>query len=200
MDSRCYLITDEATGLSAVVDCGGFTEEVADMFTRQGVGRLEYILLTHGHFDHILGVPALKREYGGQVVIHEDDAVMPEDLVLSLSAAFRLKEAEVFTPDRTVRDGDRIELGESVIEVMHTPGHTKGSVCYIADGVIFSGDTLFHLSIGRTDFPGGSMQDMLESVTRLAQLPGDFTIYPGHGESTTLEEERQNNGYMRNRI
>ena len=191
--NNCYLLTDEKSGKSALVDC---TEASDKMLEFIGDAQLEYILLTHGHFDHIGGVAGIKEKYGAKAVIGKADEGMLSSGKLSL-ASFSFASQNNTTADITVGDGDTITLGETVITVMTTPGHTKGGVCYIADDVIFTGDTLFCCDCGRTDFPGGSFDEIKQSLKRIASLEKNYTVYPGHDEFSTLDFEKKNNPYMR---
>ncbi len=192
LDNNCYLITDEKSGKSALVDC---TEESAKMRAFIKGADLEYILLTHGHFDHIGGVKGIKELTGAKAVISKEDAPMLGSGKLSLAAFCGAAHNNVIA-DIEVTDGDVITLGESKIKVMETPGHTKGGVCYICDDKLFSGDTLFYCSCGRTDFPGGSSAEILASLRRIAALDGDYIVYAGHDRQSTLDFERKNNPYM----
>lgn len=191
--NNCYLITDAETNKSALVDC---TEASAKMLYFIGNADLEYILLTHGHFDHIGGVKEIKEKFGAKVVISSQDEPMLSSGKLSL-AAFCGGVQNNTSADILVKDGDVIELGKTSIKVMATPGHTKGSVCYIADDCIFTGDTLFFCSCGRTDFPGGSFDEIKQSLNKLARLKGNYKLYPGHDRVSTLDFERENNPYIR---
>ncbi len=193
LGNNCYLITDSATGKAALVDC---TEAGSKMLDFIGDADLEYILLTHGHFDHIGGVKEISEKYSAKVVISSEDAPMLSSGRHSLAVFCGAKQNNT-EADIIVKDGDIITLGETKIKVMATPGHTKGGVCYIADDCIFTGDTLFFCSCGRTDFPGGSFSEIKQSLKRLADLSGDYKLYPGHDRVTTLAFERQNNPYMR---
>ncbi len=191
--NNCYLITDAETNKSALVDC---TEASAKMLDFIGNADLEYILLTHGHFDHIGGVKEIKEKFGAKVVISSQDEPMLSSGKLSL-AAFCGGVQNNTSADILVKDGDVIELGKTSIKVMATPGHTKGGVCYIADDCIFTGDTLFFCSCGRTDFPGGSFDEIKQSLNKLARLKGNYKLYPGHDRVSTLDFERENNPYIR---
>lgn len=191
--NNCYLITDAETNKSALVDC---TEASAKMLDFIGNSDLEYILLTHGHFDHIGGVKEIKEKFGAKVVISSQDEPMLSSGKLSL-AAFCGGVQNNTSADILVKDGDVIELGNTSIKVMATPGHTKGGVCYIADDCIFTGDTLFFCSCGRTDFPGGSFDEIKQSLNKLARLKGNYKLYPGHDRVSTLDFERENNPYIR---
>lgn len=193
MDNNCSLIIDEKTNQSALVDCNEFSQKMIDMI---GDTELKYILLTHGHFDHIIGVKSVKEKYGAQVVISKEDEPMLNSSKLSLAVFCNAPQNNV-DADIIVKDGDEITLGEIKIKVMATPGHTSGSVCYIAENCIFSGDTLFYCSCGRTDFPSGSPEQMMSSLQKLKALDGDYKVYTGHNNLTTLDFERKNNPYMK---
>lgn len=193
MDNNCCLIIDEKTNQSALVDCNEFSQKMIDMI---GDTDLKYILLTHGHFDHIIGVKSVKEKYGAQVVISKEDEPMLNSSKLSLAVFCNAPQNNV-DADIIVKDGDEITLGETKIKVMATPGHTSGSVCYIAENCIFSGDTLFYCSCGRTDFPSGSPEQMMSSLQKLKALDGDYKVYTGHNNLTTLDFERKNNPYMK---
>ena len=196
VSANTYIITDDATGETAVIDAGACTEELLDKLKDKNV---RYILLTHGHYYHILGVPALKAHTGAEVLIHKADADCFWDTEKSLASFDHSFSQTPMKADRLLSDGDEIHLGDTVLSVLHTPGHTKGGVCYIdyQDRLIFSGDTLFCLTAGRTDFPGGSFEELMASLITLRNLPGDYIVYPGHNRATTLEHERVRNRYMR---
>jgi len=193
LENNCYLITDSETNLSALVDCTDSSDKMKKFI--EGT-KLSYILLTHGHFDHIGGVKKIKEMTGAKVVISKEDEPMLSSSRKSL-AAFCGAAQHNTAADITVSDGDVIMLGSSEIRVMSAPGHTKGGVCYICDDKIFTGDTLFFCSCGRTDFPGGSASQIMESLKKIAALDGDYTVYPGHDRISTLSFERENNPYMK---
>ena len=193
MDNNCYLIVDEKTNKSALVDCSEYSEKMINLI---GNTDLEYILLTHGHCDHIAGAKQIKEKYNAKIVIAANDEPMLHSGRLSL-AVFIGGEQNDADADVIVKDNDKIILGNIEITVISTPGHTKGSVCYLAENSLFSGDTLFYCSCGRTDFPSGSVEEMMNSLKRLKNLEGDYTVYTGHGSHTTLNFERKNNPYMK---
>ncbi len=195
--SNCYLLTDEVTGDTAVIDPGFEADELTAAVRSAGTESVKAILLTHGHYDHIMGVAEIKRLTGAEIYIYSDEMLFTTDHSLNLSGRSG-SNLQTFTADTALNDGDTIPLGELLIHVLHTPGHTIGSCCYLVENAIFTGDTLFKCTCGRTDFPTGSYPQMLESLKRLKNLEGDYHIYPGHEAETTLEYERKNNPFMGN--
>ena len=199
--ANTYLIEDEKSGEAAIVDPAWYGEIVKNVLEEKNI-KLKYVLLTHGHFDHILGAYGLQKEKGVKVVIHESDADHLLDPKKSLCEGNFPEPQYPVTADITLKDGDVIKLGDEEIKVMSTPGHTNGSVCYILenDRVILSGDTLFCMTAGRTDFPDGSDEKMINSLKKLIALDGDYTVLPGHNRATTLESERKRNWYIRRMV
>lgn len=196
ISANCYILTDDETGVSTVIDPGEFNDELKSLVSGLNV---KYILLTHGHFDHILGVSELKAFTGAEVAIHKLDADCLESEQKSLCAWEYPDMQKPVKADVLLSDGDKINIGNSVLRVLHTPGHTKGGVCYIDEQnrIIFSGDTLFCLTAGRSDFPGGSTTELMESLKKLKTLDGDYKVFTGHNRATTLSFEREHNKYMR---
>ncbi len=192
MGNNCYLITDEETNKSALIDCTEYTTDMKNLIKDSD---LQFILLTHGHFDHICGVYDVAKQTGAKVMISNEDASMLTSSRDSL-AAFCGASQKPYNDYETFKDNDIINLGKTKIKVIATPGHTKGSVCFIVEDAIFSGDTLFYCSCGRTDFPGGSLTEIKESLKKLGHLKGEYNVYPGHDRTTTLDFERHNNPYM----
>lgn len=193
--TNMYLLTDKATGKQAIVDCPPIRTRQIDFLKENVPNGLEYILLTHGHFDHILGLGDVLENFGGKTVIHAADADCLHDREKALCRWEPAKKLEYYA-DITVAEGDEITLGESVFKVLHTPGHTEGCVCYLYGDILFSGDTLFKETCGRVDFPGGDARKMQASLSRLASLAQDLRVFPGHNEATTLAYERENNPYL----
>ena len=155
------------------------------------------ILVTHGHFDHIGAISSIVAKTGAEVFVHPADASKlqsAEKSLANLVPEVKFNKVTKYTP---IFDGEKIEQDELIFHVIHTPGHSKGSVCYVCQDFIFSGDTLFCRSVGRTDFPDGSLDDIKKSVKKLADLKGDYTVFCGHENSTTLDEERANNVYIK---
>ena len=183
--TNCYILHQEASSSCVVIDPGYTPEVILDFLAGKGL-KLEAILLTHGHFDHVGAVLDLAAETGCQVYLNPDDLSMPP----------RMTAGPLYYTD-TYSDGDTLSPAGIPFQVLSTPGHTPGSVCLIAENYLFSGDTLFAGSRGRTDLPGGSTRAIRESLRRLAALPQDYSVHPGHGESTTLAWEKQYNPYMR---
>ncbi len=194
LGTNCF-IAETGKGNCVAVDIGGDSELFLEFIKNRNLN-LTKILVTHGHFDHINGIEAVRKATGADVYIHENDASMLESSEKSLH---NYMSGEPFSPVSqyiVVRDNSIINDGDYNFSVMHTPGHSYGSVCYLCEDVMFSGDTLFAESIGRTDFPGSNPHFMENSLKKLKQLDKDYRVYPGHGETTTLSDEKKYNMFM----
>ena len=198
LGTNCYVVTDKATGEALVVDPGGVSAGLMTALEKAGEENIKYILLTHGHYDHIKSAKELSERFDADIVIGEKEETFLFDENLNLAPFLGCINFTPFEADIRLSEGDKLSLGETEFTFIETPGHTVGSGCFILskDNVIFSGDTLFRESMGRTDFPTGSPMDMLRSLRRLKELRGDYKVYPGHNASTTLSYERENNMYM----
>lgn len=194
LPTNCYLLTEEQAGLTAVIDPGFESEELTESVL--AAGKVPMILLTHAHFDHITGVAKLKELTGAKVYLHSEELMFVTDGSLNASGAFCGVKVPPFRVDVPMGDGDEIELGSLKIRVIHTPGHTSGGCCFLVEDALFSGDTLMKLSCGRTDFATGNYRQMVDSLQRLAKLPGNYRVYPGHGPESTLDFERTYNSFM----
>lgn len=194
IDTNCYLIEDEATKKRAVIDPGDHSDKLIEEIDKRG-GELDLILLTHGHYDHILGAAELCERYHPVVCACEKELEVLQKGKYNRTSVHNIR-LNAFNVDRLLHDGETITLGESEITFMHTPGHTRGSGMYLVDDLIFSGDTLFCESVGRTDFDTSSPADMMRSIERIKQLDGERNIFPGHGYFSTLFHEKQYNPFF----
>lgn len=194
--SNCYVV-ETAPGRCIIVDLGGDADYLMN-FLKLNKLKLTKILLTHGHFDHIGGVEEVRRLTGAEVFIHLNDSEMLTSEKFSLASGMSYNPFIPITLWTAVEEDAIIQDGELSFKVIHTPGHSGGSVCYICEDVIFSGDTLFNRSIGRTDFLGSNPIDMKKSLKKLSLLEGDYKVLPGHNMPTTLDFERKMNPYMKN--
>lgn len=195
MQTNCYFVIDEATGATAVVDPAASAEKITDKITEHGL-TLKYIILTHAHFDHMMALEELREQTHVPVYIHENDAqalLHPEQ---SYMDQFGGVKTSCRAADFLLTDGDVLILGQSKIKIIHTPGHTMGSICLLSEDSIISGDTLFRGDIGRYDLYGGDYNQLMQSLKKLSVLEGDYKIYPGHGSSTRLSKERKDNIYL----
>ncbi len=189
IQTNCYLVWDETARKGAVIDPGDEPDRLLEAIRKTGM-EPSAVLLTHGHHDHTGAVKALKAAYP-RIPVYLHDGDLPYG-----------KDPHAFMPDVEERtasygEGDVISVGDLSFEVLHTPGHTPGGVTLKLGNILFTGDTLFAGSMGRTDFPGGNEGEIFRSLRRLAELPGDYTVCPGHERTTTLERERKGNHYMR---
>ncbi|HUX47165.1 MAG TPA: MBL fold metallo-hydrolase [Desulfosporosinus sp.] len=196
MGANCYLYACMESKKAVIIDPGADGKKIYRWILEKGL-KVDYILLTHGHVDHIGGVDELRALLGDVLVgIHADDAGMLTDgkknLSSYLGAGLVLQSA-----DFLLQDGQEITIGKEKLNVISTPGHSPGCVCFLSAEGLFSGDTLFAGSIGRTDFPGGSLDQLLKGVKdKLMILPEDTRVFPGHGEETSIGEEKRDNPYL----
>ena len=195
----CYIISCETTKKAAIVDPGGDEQRILDEVAAHGL-EVEYIIATHGHPDHVCGNRIMKEATNAAIVMHEaDDDFFSQSQVKSFFSMLGMEESP--PADIRVKEGDTITLGEQSIQVIHTPGHTPGGMCLYNAPDLITGDSLFVGGIGRTDFPGGSHQELISSiVNKLLVLPPETVVWPGHGyggSKSTISEESRSNPYLR---
>jgi len=193
---NCYIATDEKTKKTFMVDSGGHNKDMVNYIKNNDLS-LEYIILTHGHGDHMGGVPDMLKEFPGvKLIACIHDKELLEDARLNMSTMV-YGYPVAFSADQYVSDGETLKVGELELKFLHTPGHSPGGMCIVTDDVVFSGDTLFEQSIGRTDFPGSSYQAIVKSIhEKLFVLPDDTTVLPGHMGPTTIGFEKENNPFV----
>jgi glyoxylase-like metal-dependent hydrolase (beta-lactamase superfamily II) len=196
IQANCFIIGCETTLAGAVIDPGGDADRILAEVTRANL-RIDAIINTHGHFDHVGANRQLKAATGAELLIHPLDAPLLAQLE-RMAGAFGLKADNSPDPDRSLEDGDTISVGELSFKVLHTPGHTPGGISLHTNGCVFVGDTLFQGSIGRTDFPGGDFDTLITSIrTKLFTLDEQTTVYTGHGPETTIGAEKRYNPFAR---
>ncbi|MCD6469950.1 MBL fold metallo-hydrolase [Candidatus Bathyarchaeota archaeon] len=194
-DANCYLVACERKLEALIIDpgFGGNEWEPIHREIMKHNLQVKYVVNTHGHVDHISGNLKVKEKTGARILVHYKDAEMLTNPILNLSKMVGLTVISP-PPDKMLRDGDKIRVGSLEFKVIHTPGHTPGSISFYCreEKAVFTGDTLFAGSIGRTDFPGGSYEKLISSIRgKLLTLPDETAVYPGHGEKTTIEKEKR---------
>ncbi len=191
IDNNNYLLIDEESREAALVDCSANDPEIRKTLAENDA-KLKYILLTHGHFDHIAGI----RPNEAQIVMHKSDLIQLKSANMYLPA-FGMPEITIPKIDIFINDGDVLSLGKKEIKVIHTPGHTQGGVCYLVENKLFSGDTIFKEAVGRCDLEGGDFSQIVESIqNKIFTLPAETEIYPGHGKMTTVAWEKEHNQFL----
>lgn len=199
LQTNTYLIIDDESRRAAAVDPGMGSEPVLGYLERQGL-TLDYIIDTHGHVDHIFNNAYFKKSTQAKLLIHPEDVFLLEKLVAN-ALLWGMRATASPPPDELLEDGQMLLLGNLSFKVIHTPGHSPGGVCLYLDGAVMVGDTLFAGSIGRTDIPGGSLETLLNSVrAKLFALPDETIVYPGHGPSTTIGEEKRFNPFFQRSV
>ena len=192
--TNCYILVDNATRQAAVIDPGASADRILAKLKEIGA-TLSLIIDTHGHWDHIGANQALHDATGAPILIHALDAPLLGDRRLNC-ATLATKNFDGGAADRLLKDGDVIDLGELRLTVIHTPGHTPGGICLRTEDLLFTGDTLFYLSMGRTDLEGGDEAAIMASLARLSQIPEDLRVLPGHETFSTLAVEKKSNPFM----
>ncbi len=193
--ANCYIVGCKDTKEGVIVDPGGDALNILSKINALGLD-IKYIILTHGHLDHIGAVNDIKKRTQAQICIHEEDRDMLINPALNFSKQSG-REIIVGPPDVELKDGDELWVGNIALKIIHTPGHSLGGICIYTNNSVFTGDTLFASSIGRTDFYGGSMEEILYSIkTKLFTLPEETRVYPGHGPSSTIGIEKKTNPFF----
>ena len=196
--ANCYIVGSELTKEGMIIDPGDEAGQILKSVRSLGLD-IKFIVLTHGHIDHVGAVKEVKEATGAEVCVHTDDAKSisgQEGRLISMPVS-GLSYPAPSSPGRLLKGGDSIDLGDLHFGVLHTPGHTPGGICLLGNGVLFTGDTLFNYGVGRTDLPGGSYSQLMNSLhTKLMVLPDETIVYPGHGPETTIGAERRSNPYL----
>jgi glyoxylase-like metal-dependent hydrolase (beta-lactamase superfamily II) len=195
LETNCYLFFCPETKQCAIIDPGAEAEKIFEAISFLSLKQV-IILNTHGHVDHTGANLDLKERYQIPIALHPGDLPLLEEY-LQLEFELMLGARPAPNPDRLLTDGEKISVGRSVLQVIHSPGHSPGSVCFYTDHLLFAGDTLFSGGVGRTDLPGGSWKDLAHSLkARVMTLPDETVVLPGHGPKTTIGEERESNPYL----
>ncbi len=193
--SNCYIVGAESNKEGMIVDPGGEADRILKQVEDLGL-KIQFIVVTHAHIDHIGALREVKEATNADIAIHTDDAISLHRSHLS-GTAFHLSLQALPSPDRLLNDGDSIDFGSLHFSVLHTPGHSAGGICLAGEGVVFTGDTLFNFAIGRYDRPGGSYDAIMDSIkNKLMALPDSTIVYPGHGPQTTIGTERNWNPFL----
>lgn len=193
---NCYIIWDNNKE-TLVIDPGAEGERIVEFIKEKGL-RLNYIVNTHGHNDHIAAIPTLLKSFDAQLLIHKEDSEFLQNPELNLSFFIGEMGESLDCPeaDRLLEEGDRVECGDITLEVIHTPGHTPGGICLKLGDNLFTGDTLFATGVGRTDFPKGSYSQLRDSLDKILKLRDNLIVYPGHGPKSTLKRIKAENSYI----
>jgi glyoxylase-like metal-dependent hydrolase (beta-lactamase superfamily II) len=194
LEENCYIIGDEETKDAIVIDPGDEPDRIIETIKDNGF-KIKAIICTHAHFDHIGAITEIKRETQAMILLHKDDMELYKN-ARDQAAIWGYDVDDMPEPDGYLNEGDSIRVGDLSFKVLHTPGHSPGGICLYGEGVVFTGDTLFQGSVGRTDLYGGNMSELKRSFKRLLELPEDTTVFSGHGPSTTIRTEKRENLFI----
>ena len=198
LEVNTYILMDEESKEAVLIDVGGEFEDIKKSLDDKGY-KINFILNTHGHFDHVLGEVEVQQKYPDiKILMHKDDISHFSRLQQEMQYFGINYETQPLNPTEFIDENTTLYIGGKKIQILYTPGHSKGSLSYYVDGKVFTGDALFYRSIGRTDFYDGDYDTLIEAIkTKLLVLPDETVVYPGHGPSSTIKEEKENNLYLR---
>lgn len=194
LEVNCFIVADERTKEAMVIDPGDEPDRIIDIIKENNL-KVKYIVCTHAHFDHVGGITEIKDETEAKIVIHQEERELYNS-AMDQAAFWGYELAPLPEPDMFVNEGDKIEVGHLSFEVFHSPGHSPGGLCLYGENVVFTGDTLFAGSVGRTDFYGGDLNKLKKSFSRLMLLPPDTKVFAGHGPSSTIRSEKASNFFI----
>ncbi|MGC2062951.1 MAG: MBL fold metallo-hydrolase [Thermodesulfovibrionales bacterium] len=194
LEVNCYIVSDGHSPDALIIDPGDDHERIVEYIDKGGL-KPKYIILTHAHYDHVCAAGDLHKRYGVPLVMHEDEK-MTYEMTKKLCISWGFSPDDFPADFQTVKEGEKISVGGLSLEVIHTPGHTPGCICLYGNKMLFTGDTLFKGSVGRTDLPGGNTNRLMDSLKKLTALPSETRVLCGHGEETTIGQELKRNPYL----
>jgi glyoxylase-like metal-dependent hydrolase (beta-lactamase superfamily II) len=194
LETNAYIVGDENTKQAIVVDPGDEPDRILDLIKDEGL-KIKAIICTHAHFDHVGAIGDIKKETEAKILMHESD-LETYKLAKEHAALWGFSVDDLPQPDGFIGEGDDVQVGDLKFKVLHTPGHSQGGICLYGEGIVITGDTIFQGSVGRTDFPGGSIEELKKSFKTLLELPEDTRVFSGHGPETTIGTEKKTNFFV----